>query len=319
MKTDDLQKLIFEIRSALAKDPSSSFGILGHTPTTYDILSFFHGSGSGSRLLGVYCSLPFGPCGTEFKSLEKLLLDKPSHVIVASDDDKESLIGEALPYLSKEMSVLMGGYGHFAFKDPFFDQVRLDCLVPSLANGYPNTLIHLYQCLQNAARLGVTGVVAEFGMFKGGTTMMLAKVVKGLGQSWPVVGFDTFEGFPAPRSVLDMYSHPGCVFTDGNAVSNYVSPQGVEVVFGDIVLTAERLKKEDVVLAFIDTDNYSSAVAILDIIQDRVVPGGAIVFDHFTGRDRFLYTLGERFAAKRLLEDKRYFNLHDTGVFFRQQ
>jgi hypothetical protein len=42
------------------------------------------------------------------------------------------------------------------------------------------------------------------------------------------------------------------------------------------------------------------------------------VFDHFTGVDRFLYTLGERLAAKRLLDDSRFFNLHGTGVFFRQ-
>jgi hypothetical protein len=69
----------------------------------------------------------------------------------------------------------------------------------------------------------------------------------------------------------------------------------------------------------VDTDNFTSASAVLDIIQDRVALGGAIVFDHFTGRNRFLYTLGERFAAKRLLEDYRYFNLHDTGVFIKQR
>jgi O-methyltransferase len=72
------------------------------------------------------------------------------------------------------------------------------------------------------------------------------------------------------------------------------------------------------VLSFIDTDNYTSATAALEIAADRTVPGGAIVFDHFTGTDRFRYTLGERMAGQALLDDPRYFHLHGTGVFWRQ-
>lgn len=72
-------------------------------------------------------------------------------------------------------------------------------------------------------------------------------------------------------------------------------------------------------LTFIDTDNYTSAKAAIEVVRERTVPGGAIVFDHFTGLNRFRYTLGERIAAKALLDDVRYFNLHDTGVFYRQR
>ena len=98
-----------------------------------------------------------------------------------------------------------------------------------------------------------------------------------------------------------------------------VSDRNIEVVSGDVVETARRLSDEQVILVFMDTDNYSSASAVLDVVQDRVVIGGAIVFDHFAGRNRFRYTLGERIAAKRLLADSRFFNLHDTGVFLRQK
>ncbi|HMF77767.1 MAG TPA: class I SAM-dependent methyltransferase, partial [Bryobacteraceae bacterium] len=153
----------------------------------------------------------------------------------------------------------------------------------------------------------------------GGTTMLLSRFIDRLGQSWPVIGFDTFAGFPPKRSVLDMYCHPDCVFPDENLVRRHVSERNIEVVTGDLVTTASRLANADIILAFMDTDNFTSASAVLDVIQDRVVTGGAIVFDHFTGRNRFRYTLGERFAAKRLLADQRYFNLHDTGVFLRQR
>ena len=181
----------------------------------------------------------------------------------------------------------------------------------------PNTLIHIFQCLQNAARLDLTGVVAEFGMFKGGTTMLISRFIEALGKDWKVYGFDTFDGFPPPRSPLDMYAHPDCVYMDLETVQRYFQGRNVEVVPGDVVETAQRLSTEEIVLAFVDTDNYTSAAAIVDAIADRIVPNGAIVFDHFTGRNRFLYTLGERIAGKRLLSDSRYFNLHDTGVFLR--
>jgi predicted O-methyltransferase YrrM len=114
-----------------------------------------------------------------------------------------------------------------------------------------------------------------------------------------------------------MYAHPDCVYLDLATVRRFFKGRNVEIVSGDVVDTAQILATENIVFAFVDTDNFSSAQRVLDVITDRVVPGGAILFDHFTGRDRHLYTLGERLAAKRLLDDSRYFNLHDTGVFLR--
>ena len=71
-------------------------------------------------------------------------------------------------------------------------------------------------------------------------------------------------------------------------------------------------------LSFIDTDNCTANKAALDVVRERTVVGGAIVFDHFTGTSRFRYTLGERIAGRVLLDDPHYFHLHGTGVFYRQ-
>jgi O-methyltransferase len=149
--------------------------------------------------------------------------------------------------------------------------------------------------------------------------MFLSRIIERLGQDWPVFGFDTFAGFPPRRSPLDMYDHPGCIFTDLPAVRRYLEGRNVRVIPGDIVETAQQLEDNDIILSFIDADNYSSARAALQVVQERTVVGGAIVFDHFTGTDRFRYTLGERIAGRVLLEDHRYFHLHDTGVFYRQR
>jgi hypothetical protein len=319
MKPVDYEQLLSDLKNVLASAPQSTFAIVGHTPLSYDLLNFFRSIGAENRLLGVYADqvIPVG-CEGWLRPITQIKTDKPNVVLIASDEGKEDLLELASPLLSPDVRILLAGYGHFEFKNAMFEDVVRTALVPSLANGYPNTLVHLYQCLQNAARLGLTGVVIEFGMFKGGTTMLLSRFIERLGQSWTVIGFDTFAGFPPKRSILDMYDHPDCVCSDEEMVRRHVAGRSIEVVAGDIVTSEKRLADEDVILAFVDTDNYSSACAVLDVIQNRITIDGAIVFDHFTGRNRFRYTIGERLAAKRLIEDKRYFNLHDTGVFYRQ-
>ena len=320
MQLDDLEQLISETKAALAESASSTFSIIGHTPEAFDLLALFRSTGTDDRLLGVYDnSAEKADRNGLLRQIQELATDQPDVVVIASDEDKERLIELAVPWLCPQTRLIFAGHKHFEFRDPNFEAAVKTALVPSLANGYPNSLVHLYQCLKNSARLGLKGVVVEFGMFKGGTTMLLSQFIEFLGQSWPVIGFDTFAGFPAKRHVLDMYRHPDCVYLDEDRVRRLVSGRNIEVVAGDVVTTVRRLTDSEIVLAFIDTDNFTSASAILDVIQDRIVVGGSIVFDHFTGRNRFRYTLGERLAAKRLLDDGRYFNLHDTGVFFRQR
>ena len=319
MQKADYDQLIEDLKLALAQNASSTFAIIGHTPITYDIISFFRVAGAENRLCGVYSEyVAQNSCSTLHRRIDQLGQDSPDVVVIASDSNKEQLLELAAPHLRPSVRVIFAGYGHFEFRDAAFDEVIRTAAIPSFANGYPNSLIHLYQCLQNAVRMDLSGIVVEFGMFKGGTTMLLARFIKRLGQSWPVIGFETFSGFPAKRNVLDMYEHPDCVFRDEPLVRRYLSGENIQIVAGDIVATVKCLRDQKIILAFVDTDNFTPASAVLDVVQDRVVVGGAIVFDHFTGRNRFRYTLGERMAAKRLLKDKRFFNLHETGVFFRQ-
>ncbi|MGH3719287.1 MAG: TylF/MycF/NovP-related O-methyltransferase [Pseudonocardiaceae bacterium] len=323
MRAQDVLKLLADLEHELLSG-ARSVGILGLTSVTLDILDSLAPSGLASTVVAAYVpgadaaqrnNLPLSVPVLPFAALSN---DRHDVLVVAADDEKEDLLRAALPYIQNTPTVIVAGYGHLAFRDPVFRDELAQLLVPSLANGYPHTLTHLYQCLCNAARLGLKGVVAEFGMFKGGTTMFLSRVIERLGATWPVIGFETFGGFPSRRSPLDIYDHHDCVFTDLAAVQRYLGGRDIEIVSGDIVNTSTRLEKEVLVLSFIDTDNYSSATAALKMVTERTVAGGAIIFDHFTGVDRFRYTLGERMAGSVLLDDPRYFHLHGTGVFYRQ-
>lgn len=323
MDKEALNQILDMLKAELAaRPPTARVAIVGHTAAAFDLVGAIGTIGARRQLLGIYAeggtARPDAPIAAP-RPLTQLASDAPEIVLIASDADKEALLSKAAPYLKADTRVVIGGFRHFEFRDELFERITREALIPSFANGYPNSLIHLYQCLANAARLELRGVVAEFGMFKGGTTMLLSRFIEALGCDWAVYGFDTFGGFPEPRSPLDMYAHQDCVCLELAAVRHFFEGRDVTVVPGDVVETVQLLAEKDVVLAFVDTDNYTSAHRILEVVADRVVVGGAIVFDHFTGRDRFLYTLGERLAAKRLLEDPRFFNLHDSGVFLRMR
>ncbi len=322
MRPEDYAKLLEDLELEFLRGGRSA-GILGFTRITLRLLESLGQSGLLSGVDGIYCET-----GGAKKSLHLPVAVRPfaelegkNHdvLVVAADEEKEDVLRAALPHVQGAPKVIVSGYAHLKFRDRTFHEELAQLLVPSLANGYPNSLTHLYQCLSNAARLGLEGIVAEFGMFKGGTTMFLSRVIERLGKQWRVIGFDTFGGFPPRRSPLDMYDHPGCVFEDLSAIRRYLSGRNIEIVAGDIVETCHRLDSENLVLSFIDTDNYTPSKAALEIVKERTLIGGSIVFDHFTGVDRFRYTLGERMAGSVLLGDHRYFHLHDSGVFYRQR
>jgi O-methyltransferase len=319
MRDEDYAKLLEDTEQELLAGAGPA-RVLGLTPVTLRLLASLAPSGLGRAVEAVYAPAADAspPLSVPVRPFQALSEAKCSVLVVAADVEKEDLLCAALPFITGTPKVVVAGYGHLGFRDAAFDQELAQLLVPSLANGYPHSLVHLYQCLANAARLGLCGVVAEFGMFKGGTTMFLSRLIERLGRSWPVIGFDTFGGFPPRRSPLDMYDHPGCVFTDLAAVRRYLDGRDIEIMSGDIADTCGRLEEEDLVLSFIDTDNYTPARAALDVVRERTVPGGAIVFDHFTGTSRFRDTLGERIAGRVLLDDPRWFHLHGTGVFYRQ-
>lgn len=242
-------------------------------------------------------------------------------VVIASDADKETLLRAVATELDEQSSlprVVLAGLAHQDMTDALFAELEQPALVPSYATGHPFTRVHLFNCLRAAAANGLGGTIVELGAFKGGTSVWLARAAAILNLRARVVSFDSWDGFPKRRSVLDMYEHPRCVFRDIDAVRRYTEPYGIELVAGDIAETVPtRLKDEAILLAFIDTDNFSGTRDALDVILPNLVRGGSIVFDHFWTTEDYLYTVGERIAAEDVLADAGLLNLHGTGVFVR--
>lgn len=312
------QELRAHVLERLVSDDRKAIALVGLSSTAIDLLSQLREDGLGPTLLGIFDpSLPEGreQLAEPWTRLGEL---DPDLIVICSDREKELLLRASETALHGQVDLpdaVLAGTAHLAFDDPLFDELDAPALVPSYATGHPHTRIHLYQCLKAAAAHELRGAVVEFGAFKGGTTAWLARLVSRLNlRDSPVIGFDTWQGFPARQSLFDLYRHPRCKFDDIDAVRAYVEPVGAELVVGDIANTAAaRLQNQPVLLAFLDTDNYTAARAALQAVLPNLVPGGTVVLDHFATSEAYLYTVGERMAAHEVLGD--LLHVHGTGVF----
>ncbi|HEX4519559.1 MAG TPA: class I SAM-dependent methyltransferase [Gaiellaceae bacterium] len=314
--------LLADTLAAITLRNRRSIALLGYTELCHQFFAAMAAHGCEGLITGVYDPRPDrqganigGFAVASLQAARDVVIDL---VCVCADADKEDLLRAYVELIPGTLpDVVLAGDSHFTFRDPLFASLTEKKLVRSTATGSPHTLIHLYECLRNAARLGARGAIVEFGMYKGGTTVMLAKMASTLGLETRVIGFDAFTGFPMRRSLLDLYADPVCEFTNVDEVQRYCAPYGIEIVAGDISETYRRLESEHLMLSFFDTDNYSPTKAALPLCIERTIPGGSIVFDHVYSSNEFRYTLGERMAAYEMLADSGFFHLYGTGVFTR--
>ncbi|HEY2181033.1 MAG TPA: class I SAM-dependent methyltransferase [Solirubrobacteraceae bacterium] len=296
--------------------------ILGASAAAVSLAAYVRELASPDALVGIF-EPDAGPNpGPPLRAWSELAATAPDVVAIATDSSKERLLRAAAAIFDSAghlPRVILAGSAHQHYRDPLFEDLDRPALAASYATGHPSTRVHLYQVLQNASRHHLSGAVVELGAFKGGTTVWLAKAIRALGlRDTKVLGFDSWSGFPPRRSLLDLYEHPRCVFTDFDAVKSYTEPYGIELVCGDIAETApRRLAAEPILLAFVDTDNYTGTRAALLAILPNLVHGGAIVFDHYWTTDDYLYTIGERMAGREVLADSELLNIHGTGVFIK--
>jgi hypothetical protein len=241
-------------------------------------------------------------------------------LVITDDKRKENILQEFISIDRRLPKIIISGIGHLEFDDDVFYKLKSSCLVNSYATGYGNTLIHIYQTIKYLHDSNIYGDVVEFGIFKGGTISFIKSILNHVGYKSDLInvfGFDCFSGFPERESILDMYSNPKCEYRNYLEVKSFCERQGICVIEGNIKDTFTVLSDSKLMLTFFDTDNYTPVKAALEYCYDRTVQGGAIIFDHYTTRDEFVETIGERMAANEILLNKKLFHLHDTGVFIK--
>jgi hypothetical protein len=144
--------------------------------------------------------------------------------------------------------------------------------------------MNLYLLLKYyVSRLG-WGHVVEFGSYKGGSAIFMAKVCSVLYPGMKVFAFDTFSGMPSTDSSIDAHRAGDFKDVDFNELESYISAIGLDNLVLVPGLFEESVPKtfhdiSAIRLAHIDCDIRSAVEYSYNASRERIVAGGYYVFD----------------------------------------
>ena len=183
--------------------------------------------------------------------------------------------------------------GHPDFKK-FFAGVEPYTLVP------PERCYMLLTLAQNAVNL--PGDFAECGVWKGGTALMLARVLDGRTDKTLYL-FDSFEGLPELDREKDSWFQKG-QYSAGSvtAVEDLLRDfqRIVNIRPGWIPETFNGLENRRYAFVHIDVDIYQSNLDCCKYFYPHMVPGGVMLFDEYA----FAAAAGEKQAVDEFFANK---------------
>lgn len=150
----------------------------------------------------------------------------------------------------------------------------------------PDRLMNLYMLIRLYLPRIAPGHIVEYGSFKGGSAMFMAKLAQHYLPGVNVYGLDTFQGLPAPDNSIDGLP-PGEFASNYEEVTGAAKGAGLENLhfirglFHDTAPSVLTLCK-NVALIHIDCDLYEPVQYAYDISKPFMVPGGYVVFDDAT-------------------------------------
>lgn len=135
----------------------------------------------------------------------------------------------------------------------------------------------------------VPGIIVEFGVFRGDWLLRLVRACERLGLQRQIVGFDSFEGLPAPSADNDL----DCWAEGDYAASLEEVAERLDVTrrrnislikgwFSDSLKTDAAQAIRDIALARVDCDLYGACVECLDYLAGRLSDRSILVFDDWT-------------------------------------
>lgn len=122
------------------------------------------------------------------------------------------------------------------------------------------------------------GVLAEVGVYKGGSLKLIADKNPGR----VIFGFDTFEGLPEEQwSIAEIHQPKEFSDTSLEAVEKFINNKQVRLFKGLFPQSAEGLENHVFGFVHIDTDFYEAVKQSLEWFWPRMIKNGIIVFDDY--------------------------------------
>jgi O-methyltransferase len=146
------------------------------------------------------------------------------------------------------------------------------------------------------------GDFAECGVCRGGTALLVSRLLDASARGRRFFLFDSFEGLPTTDADHDNYYKAGDFsFSDVDAIGRLLgSYDGITVKKGWIPETFQGLEPCRFSYVHVDVDLYQPTMDCCRFFYPRLVPGGVVVFDDYG----FPSCRGEKDAADEFFADK---------------
>ena len=191
-------------------------------------------------------------------------------------------------------------------------------------------LYSLYKCVEYIAAARIAGDLAECGVWRGGSCMLMALgLIRASDDSRRIYMYDTFEGHPQPdpEKDVDLWGNRGIDEWHRQEEAGTLGEWGVASlaeVRGNLLSTgypAERLifvqgmvetpvpgnTPENLALLRLDTDWYESTRVALQHLYPKLAEGGVLIIDdygHYRGQrqavDEYFAEIGEKPLLHRI-------------------
>lgn len=139
----------------------------------------------------------------------------------------------------------------------------------------------LFQLVKYATNLG-EGHGVEFGVYRGGSGLLISKVLEKAKPSMILHLFDTFTGMPASDPMKDLHKEGDFSDVSFEDVSNFLSRcRNIVIHKGPFEETITQINIENLCFAHVDCDIYKSVMDCCCFIYPRIIRGGVIVFDDY--------------------------------------
>ncbi|NND64901.1 MAG: hypothetical protein HKM24_02950 [Gammaproteobacteria bacterium] len=205
---------------------------------------------------------------------------------------------------------------HFSFMFPLPLWLRLAggrVFNRSTVRNYKDRRLFFDKALKALSFNGISGDYVEFGCHGGMTFKLAHQSSRRQGQSIKLWGFDSFSGLPDTEHEEDEHPfwQPGTLATSVDDFHRVCKRNGIprddyKIVEGyyenSLPKFAPNDEPNDICLAYIDCDLYSSTKAALDFLRPRLKHGMIIAFDDYFCWSK-THASGERMAMLEEFSD----------------
>ena len=216
-----------------------------------------------------------------------------------------------------------------------FTRLRADKLSGMRLTHWPHTMIgqfrldNIERCAEQIFADGVAGDFLEAGVCKGGATIFMRALQVAHGEAhrrtWVV---DSFRGLPpsdkeADRSYgldLDEAREPWLACSEARVRDHFARydllDRQVEFVAGWVAESLPKAPIGPLAMLRLDLDLYSSTQECLDLLYDKVSPGGYVIVDDYVWLDCCRDAVDD-FRARRGIEEP-IIPIDASGIFWRK-